>query len=139
MACKTQRMHLASNFCRYLLPLFKQGTVGTGRRMSQITAEELKKRLEAGDDLSVVDIRSEDAYETETIEGSQNLPLREALLDGDLDTVQNYLDEIPDDKEVVTFCDAGVASEQTAEMLSNQGHDAKALDGGLNSWKENDN
>ena len=105
--------------------------------MSQITAEELKKRLEAGDDLSVVDIRSEDAYESETIEGSQNLPLREALLDGDLDTVQEYLDELPDDKEVVTFCDAGVASEQTAEMLSNQGHDAKALDGGLNSWKEN--
>ena len=106
--------------------------------MSQITAEELKRRLEAGDDLSVVDIRSEEAYKTETIEGSQNLPLREALLDGDLDTVQEYLDELPDDEEVVTFCDAGVASEQTAEMLSDQGHDAKALDGGLNSWKEHE-
>ena len=106
--------------------------------MSQITAEKLKKRLEAGDDLSVVDIRSEEAHETETIEGSQNLPLREALLDGDLDTVQEYLDELPDDKEVVTFCDAGVTSEQTAEMLSDQGYDAKALDGGLNSWKENE-
>ena len=106
--------------------------------MSQITAEELKRRLEAGDDLSVVDIRSEEAYKTETIEGSRNLPLREALLDGDLDTVQEYLDELPDDQEVVTFCDAGVASEQTAEMLSNQGYDAKALDGGLNSWKEHE-
>ena len=106
--------------------------------MSQITAEELKERLEAGDDLSVVDIRSEEAYETETIEGSQNLPLREALLEGDLDTVQEYLDELPDDEEVVTFCNAGVASEQTAEMLSDQGYDAKALDGGLNSWKENE-
>lgn len=106
--------------------------------MSQITAEELKKRLEAGDDLSVVDIRSEEAHETETIEGSQNLPLREALLDGDLDTVQEYLDELPDDEEVVTFCDAGIASEQTAEMLSDRGHDAKALDGGLNSWEGNE-
>ena len=106
--------------------------------MSQITAEELQKRLEAGDDLSVIDIRSKEAYETETIEGSQNLPLREALLDGDLDTVQEYLDELPEDEEVVTFCDAGVASEQTAEMLSDQGHDAKALEGGLTSWKENE-
>lgn len=107
-----------------------------GQSMSQITAEELKQRLEAGEELSVVDIRSEEDYEAETIEGSQNLPLREALIDGDLDTVQDYLDELPDNKEVVTFCDAGVTSEQTAELLSDQGHDAKALDGGLNSWKE---
>ena len=57
-------------------------------------------------------------------------------MNGDLDTVQEYLDELPDDEEVVTFCNAGVASEQTAELLSDQGHDAKALDGGLNSWKE---
>ena len=107
--------------------------------MSQITAEELEERLKAGSDLSLVDIRSEDDYETETIEGSQNLPIREALMDGDLETVQEYLAELPDDKEIVTFCDAGVTSTQTAEMLSEQGYDAKALDGGLNSWKENEN
>lgn len=106
--------------------------------MSRITAEELKERLDAGDDLSVVDIRPEADHETETIEGSQNIPLRGALLDGDLDTVQEHLDEFPNDKEVVTFCDAGVTSEQTAEMLSERGHDAKALDGGLNCWKEKD-
>ena len=104
--------------------------------MSQITVEELKQRLEAGEDITLVDVRPEEDYEDETIEGSRNLPLREAMLDGDLETVQEYLDELPDDEEVVTFCDAGVTSEQTAEMLSEQGHDAKALDGGLNSWKE---
>ena len=106
--------------------------------MSKITAEELKQRLEAGDDLALVDIRSEDDYEAETIEGSQHLPIRDALMDGDLETVQEYLSELPDDEEVVTFCDAGVTSGQTAEMLSEQGYDAKALDGGLNSWKENE-
>ena len=78
--------------------------------MSQITAEELEERLEAGDDLSLVDIRSKNDYEAETIEGSQNLPIREALMNGDLETVQEYLAEIPDDKEVITFCDAGVTS-----------------------------
>ena len=106
--------------------------------MSQITAEELKQRLEAGDDLALVDIRSEDDYEAETIEGSQNLPIRDVLMDGDLETVQEYLSKLPDDEEVVTFCDAGVTSGQTAEMLSEQDYDAKALDGGLNSWKENE-
>lgn len=107
--------------------------------MSQITAEELKERLEAGDDPAVVDIRSEEDHESETIEGSRNLPLREALLNSDLDTVQEYLDELPEDQEVVTFCDAGVASEQTAQMLADQGYDAKYLDGRLNSWKETEN
>ena len=105
--------------------------------MSEITAEELKERLEAGDDLCVVDIRPEEDYEMETIEGAQNLPIREALQNGDLETVQERLDELPEDREIVMFCDAGVTSGETAKMLSEQGHDSKAIDGGLNSWKEN--
>lgn len=104
--------------------------------MSEITAEELKERFEAGDDLCVVDIRPKEDYESETIEEAQNLPIREALLNGDIDTVQEQLDELPEDEEIVMFCDAGVASGETAKMLSEQGHDSKALEGGLNSWKE---
>ena len=105
--------------------------------MSEITAKELKEQLESDDKPCIVDIRSEDDYETETIEGAQNLPIREALLNGDLETVQEQLDELPDDEEVVMFCDAGVASGETAKIHSERGHDSKALDGGLNSWKEN--
>ena len=63
--------------------------------MSQITAEE---RLEAGNDLSLADIRSKNDYEAETIEGSHNLPIREDLIDGDLEIVQESLAELPDDK-----------------------------------------
>ena len=104
--------------------------------MSEITAEELRKRLEAGEDLYLVDVRSEEDYEAETIEGAENLPIREALSDGDLDTVRKRLDELPDDREIVTFCDAGGSSGETARMLSEQGRDAKALEGGLNNWKD---
>ena len=105
--------------------------------MSEITAEELRERLETGDDLCVVDIRSKEDYEAETIEGARNLPIREPLLRGDLDTVRKRLDELPEEEEVVTFCDAGVASGETARMLAEKGRDAKALDGGLNGWGEN--
>lgn len=105
--------------------------------MSEIPAEELKERLEAGDDLCVVDIRPEEDYEAETIEGAQNLPIREALKNGNIEAVQERLDELPEDQEIVMFCDAGITSRETAKMLSEQGHNSKALDGGLNSWKEN--
>ena len=104
--------------------------------MSEITAEELRERLDAGEDLYLVDVRSKADYDAETIEGAENLPIREALLDGDLDTVQRRLDELPDDREIVAFCDAGASSGETARMLSERGRDAKALEGGLNNWKE---
>ena len=69
------------------------------------------------------------------IEGSQNCPVREALLSGDIETAMAELDGLPDNKELVMVCDAGVASTETARLLQDQDRDASALDGGLDAWK----
>lgn len=42
--------------------------------MTTIDAETLQKQLENGEDVCVVDIRSEDDYEDGHIEGSENRP-----------------------------------------------------------------
>lgn len=103
--------------------------------MTAIDPETLREQLEGGEDGCVVDIRSEDDYEDDHIEESENLPIREALLSGDIETALAELDDLPDTEEPVMVCDAGVASAETAQLLQDQGRDASALDGGLNAWK----
>lgn len=104
--------------------------------MTGISPEELRERLQNDATIRIVDIRSPEDYEEEHIEGSENLPVREALLSGDVDEALELLDDLPDEAEIVTVCDAGHMSGETANMLREQGYDAKALDNGLNGWNQ---
>lgn len=105
--------------------------------MVTIDAETLRKRLENDEDVCVVDIRPEEDYKEEHIEGSLNRPIREALLSGNVEEALAELDDLPNDAELVMVCDAGVASAETARELQEEGRDASALDGGMNAWKDN--
>jgi rhodanese-related sulfurtransferase len=104
--------------------------------MTEISPEELRTRLQNDADIRIVDIRSPEDYEEERIEGSENLPVREALLSGNVDEALELLDDLPTDAEIVTICDAGHVSGETANMLREQGYDAKALDNGLEGWNQ---
>lgn len=104
--------------------------------MAEITPEELRNRLENDADVRIVDIRSPDDYEEERIEGSENLPVRAALLSGNVDEALDLLNDLPADAEIVTVCDAGHMSGETANMLREQGYDAKALENGLEGWNQ---
>lgn len=99
--------------------------------MTKITVEELEERM---DDVHVVDIRSEDDYADSSIDGSQNRPVRDDLLAGDLDAVHEQLNALPKDQELIIVCDAGVASHETAKLLSERGRNARSLEGGLQNW-----
>lgn len=104
--------------------------------MTTIDPEALRAKLENGEDVCVVDIRSEEDYKENHIEDSENRPIREALLSGNIEEALAELDDLPDDEELVMVCDAGVASTETARQLQDQGKDATALDGGLNVWEQ---
>ncbi len=104
--------------------------------MTTIGPEGLRTKLENGEDVCVVDIRPEEDYEENHIEDSENRPIREALLSGNVEEALAELDDLPDDEELVMVCDAGVASTETARQLQDQGKDATALDGGLNAWEQ---
>ncbi|MBX0298262.1 rhodanese-like domain-containing protein [Haloarcula nitratireducens] len=104
--------------------------------MTTIDPEALRAKLENGEDVCVVDIRSEENYKENHIEDSENRPIREALLSGNIEEALTELDDLPDDEELVMVCDAGVASTETARQLQDQGKDATALDGGLNAWEQ---
>ena len=63
----------------------------------RITAQELKKRMEAGEDFTVIDVRNPQAW------ASSNVMLPEAIR-VTLDDLEKHLPEISKSKPIVTYC-----------------------------------
>ena len=63
--------------------------------MARITPQELRERLNAGDDLVIVDVRDESTEPSNPIRGAVRIPF---------DELADRYREIPRDKEVVLFC-----------------------------------
>lgn len=71
--------------------------------MQEITATELKKRMDEERDLQLVDVRQPDEYAFARIEGAKLIPLGEIV---------QRIDELDDSKELVLQCKAGGRSAQ---------------------------
>lgn len=59
-----------------------------------IAPEELQQRLERGEAITVVDVRSDDAYRAGHVAGALHIPR---------DQLKSRLEEIPRDRPVVTY------------------------------------
>lgn len=101
-----------------------------------IAPSEVARRVQEDDaeDLFVLDVRNEDDYDEWQIPVSVNIPVYDELLDYDYSTLESHLDELPENKEIVVVCVAGVTSARAAEFLRNHGFDAKSIDDGMNGW-----
>jgi len=98
--------------------------------MENITAEELKKRIDSGEDLNIVDVREPHEHEEFNI-GGILVPL------GDIRAMQ--VDELEDlkDEEVIVYCRSGGRSSQAAMILETMGFsNVKNLAGGMLGWQE---
>lgn len=98
--------------------------------MENITPEEVKKRLDSGEQLNLVDVR-EPHENAEFNIGGTLVPL------GDIRAMQ--IDEIENlkDKEVIVYCRSGNRSGQAAMVLETMGFEnVKNLTGGMLSWQE---
>ncbi|MBI2676005.1 MAG: MBL fold metallo-hydrolase [Candidatus Aenigmarchaeota archaeon] len=93
--------------------------------MNEIEAKDLKNRIDNGERLFLLDVRSKEEYEDWRIEGSKNIPL---------DELRGRIDEISDGKEIITVCSHGVRSSMATQMLSGMGMDVKTLAGGMAEW-----
>jgi rhodanese-related sulfurtransferase len=60
----------------------------------RISPEELKERLDSGEDILIVDVRSAGAYESRHIAGAISVPSHE---------VESRLDEFPRDQDLVLY------------------------------------
>ena len=101
-------------------------------RMAKISADELKQRMDAGDAISVVDVRHPLALDLdpEGIPGAINFTLEE---------IEHRHHEIPRDRDIVLYCTCPneVSSARTAFLLKKKGiHRVRPLEGGLDAWRE---
>jgi len=97
--------------------------------MENITAEEVKKRLDSGEKLNLVDVREPHENADFNI-GGILLPL------GQIQTMQ--IDDIEDlkDQEVILYCRSGNRSGQAALFLDAMGFkNTKNLVGGMLNWE----
>src|SRR6056297_2617177 len=100
-----------------------------------ITPDTLKSRIDAGEDVTLLDARMESDYDEWHVDGetveSINVPYFEFLEDEIDDDV---LARIPQDREVTVLCAKGGASEFVAGTLADRGYDVNHLEDGMNGW-----
>jgi len=96
-------------------------------KVPEIQPEELKQRLDAGEDIFILDVREPHEYQICNLNGYL-IPL------GDLPKRVNQLDS---SREIVAHCRSGVRSAKAVEFLRQAGfHKVKNLVGGVLAWSD---
>ena len=90
-----------------------------------ISAEELKQKLLSNEDFVLLDVRSQEEYDSWNIEGSVNMPMQELPM---------RMQELPENKEIVTLCAHDPRSQHISQILAAQGFNAKFVQGGMAAW-----
>lgn len=94
-----------------------------------ITVEELKERLEKGEDLHFYDVSEEHEYEEDNL-GAILIPLGE---------LPDHLDELEalKDEEIIIHCRSGARSGKAARYLESQGFsNVRNVLGGILAYRE---
>ncbi len=97
--------------------------------MNTITTDELKARLDAGENPTLVDVR-EDAERADFNIGGRHIPV------GKIQSLQlDDLDDVDKGEEIILYCRSGNRSGIAAHMLEMAGFtNAKNLVGGMLDW-----
>jgi membrane protein DedA with SNARE-associated domain/rhodanese-related sulfurtransferase len=101
-------------------------------RMARITADELRKKQDAGEELVILDLRSSAALDEDPalIQGAIHLSL---------DDIETRHQELPRDRDIIVYCSCPneVSSARVALLLQRKGFTrVRPLQGGLDAWRE---
>jgi glyoxylase-like metal-dependent hydrolase (beta-lactamase superfamily II)/rhodanese-related sulfurtransferase len=110
------------------------GSTMADTQVAAVTPEALKRRIDAEEDVFVLDARAESDFGEWRIEGETvdivNYPYFE-LLDG---VPADLRDQLPDDRRITVLCAKGGSSEMVAETLEAAGYDVEHLERGMKGW-----
>lgn len=95
--------------------------------MKEISVQELKSKLDNGEDIQVIDVRETNEYEYCNI-GAELIPMGDVMMN---------LDKISKEKEVVIHCKSGGRSSAMVQALMARGYDnVYNLKGGILAWAD---
>jgi rhodanese-related sulfurtransferase len=99
---------------------------GGAETLGLVAVDELDGLVQDGAEL--IDVREKDERDSGYIAGSRNIPYRLLAL-GEAD--------LPNDRPLVTICEAGPRAAIAASILAARGYDARAVaHGGIDAWRE---
>nr|WP_263325370.1 rhodanese-like domain-containing protein [Neobacillus sp. Marseille-Q6967] len=90
-----------------------------------ITPEELKKKLEQGEKLELVDVREDHEVAQGIIPGAKHIRM------GDIPANLDYFDK---DKEYIFICRSSGRSGNVCHYLQEQGYKVRNMTGGMLEW-----
>ena len=95
--------------------------------IQEISATDLKQRMDAGDDIQLIDVRQPEEHAFARIQGAKLIPLGELL---------QRMSEIDETRETVLQCKSGMRSARGVEALQRAGFkgELKNLRGGITAW-----
>lgn len=100
------------------------------RHVEETTVQQIKTRLDLGDQFHLVDVREESEWQAGHLPGA--IHLGKGIIERDIEG------RIPDlDAPIVLYCGGGFRSALAAESLQKMGYTCViSMDGGFRGWKE---
>lgn len=96
-------------------------------QMVGITAAEVQRRRNSGEDLLLLDVRTPEEHEQSSISGSKHIPLS---------SLRGRINELPREREIVVFSRVSLSAYEASVILRNQGFpDVKVMEGGMVMWR----
>lgn len=113
------------HFCGIVPESKEEKAVKNG--IPQMSVKDLKQRIDAGEDVFILDVREPYEYQIAQI-GGKLIPQND---------VPQRLAEIPRDREIVVQCRSGARSQKIAEFLKQSGYSQVVnLAGGILAWSD---
>lgn len=94
--------------------------------VKKISADDVLKRLQQGQSLQLIDVRTKDEVVSGKIPGARHMPLHE---------FPERMYEIAKDEEYILVCRSGNRSGKAAKLLKQNGFRVLNMSGGMLQWK----
>lgn len=94
--------------------------------MKETTVEELKKRRDADENFTLLDVRESHEYYMSDLDGTTRIPYEE---------LSKRLHELNKEDEIIVLCRSGSSAGDAVKLLDENGFEkASVLKGGINEW-----
>src|SRR5512140_1208490 len=99
-------------------------------RIRETTVDDVKRRLDRGDPLTLIDVREESEFAKDHLPGA--IHIGKGILERDIET------RFPDtSRELILYCGGGFRSALAADNLQKMGYTSViSMDGGIRDWRE---
>jgi rhodanese-related sulfurtransferase len=99
-------------------------------RVRETNVEEVKKRMDRGETLAIIDVREESEFAKDHLPGA--IHLGKGIIERDIEA------RIPElDKELILYCGGGFRSALAADNLQKMGYNnVISMEGGIREWRE---